>query len=192
MTKKCVSLVLFFSFGILSANAQYTTSGFFLKPHLIGAAWTLDDLDVDAESGGGGGLGLGYGFSEQWAVFIEGSAATIDAPDGGDYTLAHFDIGARFTLGNASSKFKGILDAAFTGRSAQFDIFGTKVELNGTGITVGVGLNYFLSRSIALDTGLSWTFGSIDEIKVGAFTEDVSVDATSARFILGIAWFTGR
>lgn len=192
MVKKGVLLLSFLLFGILSAHAQYTTDGFFLKPHLIGAAWTLDDLDVDAESGGGGGLGLGYGFSEQWAVFVEGSAATIDDPSGGEYTLAHFDIGARFTLGNSSSKFKGILDAALTGRSAQFDLFGTKIELNGTGFTLGVGLNYFLSRSVALDTGLAWTFGSIDEVKVGAFTEDVSVDATSARFILGIAWFTGR
>lgn len=189
-------IVLFISalsvLTVLTVQAQYSTKGFFVKPHAIGAAWTLDDLDVDAESGGGGGLSLGYGFSDLLAIYFEGSAAQID-PDGGvKYTLAHADLGLQATLGSPSSRIKVFFTGAVSGRVAELRFAGQTIELSGPGYTVGGGVNYFFSSALGLDAGLQATFGSIEEVKVGAFSEEVSIDATSLRVNLGLVWYPGR
>ena len=83
-----------------AASAQFSTAGMTLRPHLVGAAWTIDNTTVDAESGGGIGLGFDYGFSELIAAYVELSGSSIDGAGGESYALAHVDLGARFTFGS--------------------------------------------------------------------------------------------
>ena len=177
---------------VVPASAQYSTKGFFVRPHFLGTAWRLDDYESDTQSGGGMGLNLGYGFNETVAAYIEFSGAEIDPDEGENYVLAHVDLGAIFTVGAPTSKLKGNFMVALNGRAFELDQPGLDVEGSGGGLTAGGGILYFFSRSVALDLNLLLSFGEITEIKVNRFTADTNLDATSSRFNLGVAWYPGR
>ncbi len=193
MIKRGFFLFLLLVVLSIPAIAQYSMKGFFLRPHLTGAAWSLDDLNEDGHSGGGAGLGLGYGISEMFAVFLALSGAIMENDAGSSYTLAHFDVGVQLNLSKAESAVKVVLDAASSARTARFEVSGTDIDFNGIGGTLGGGVMYFLSPSFALDGGVQIMFGSIDEISFGGEIADIpDFDATSARVNFGLAWFPGR
>jgi hypothetical protein len=175
-----------------AASAQYSTRGFFVRPHLVGAAWRLDDFEEDAEAGGGLGLALGYGFNERVAAYLEFSGANIDPDTGSDYGLGHFDLGAMFTVGSYASRLKGNFMVALNGRAAELDQPGADIEASGAGLTLGGGVLWFTSPNLALDLNLLFTVGEISEVEVNGLTWNTNLDATSTRLNLGVAWFPGR
>jgi len=175
-----------------TASAPYSTRGFGLRPHFLGAAWSLDDFETDTQAGGGFGVNLAYGFSEVVAAYLEFSGAEIEPDEGDPYVLGHVDLGAIFTVGAPTSKVKGNFMVALNGRVFELDQPGANVEGSGGGLTAGGGVLYFVSHKVALDANLLWTFGEISEIKVNGLTWNTNLDATSTRFNLGIAWFPGR
>jgi len=65
------------------------------------------------------------------------------------------------------------------------------LELGGTGVTFGGGLQYFLNPKVAIDLGLLWTRGKFDEAKLdGESVEVTEANAlTGTRVLLGISFW---
>jgi len=164
--------------------------------HVAGAvhgAGIVFEGDSDAESGAGGGLALGWGLNRTVTLFVQGSAASIDMAGYNEtYTLAHFDVGARFNFRGPQAKALPYLTAALSGRSAGLDVAGDLLTITGVGGSVGGGLAVFLSPSAALDFGVLWTMGSFTEAEYQGMKETVDVSATSARVNIGVSWWAGR
>ena len=167
------------------------TEGFFIAPHLLGASLQAEDEPV--ESGGGFGLSIGYGLSRGAAFFLTIDAAKIDIQDPelqGNYTLAFGDLGARFNFLDETEKAIPYVQAAFTARVAQTTIEGIDIQLSGPAFTAGAGLNYYLQPNLAFDVGLSYSLGRFDRLTLDGDEIDIdSLDASGARFQLGLTWF---
>lgn len=71
---------------------------------------------------------------------------------------------------------------------------GTRGDLQarGAGLSAGVGLEYFVNPTLAVEGGLSWSFGKFSEGRQGTdewkHFGDASFSATSARFDIGLSW----
>jgi opacity protein-like surface antigen len=177
--------------GASSSSVNSITQGFFLAPHLLGAS--LQAEDEPTESGGGFGVSLGYGFSRLVSAFLTLDFAKIDIRDPeieGNYNLGQGDIGLRFSFRDQTQKAIPYAQAAFTGRVAQTTIEGTDIEISGPAFTVGGGLNYYFQPKLALDIGLSYTYGNFDTIKIdGDEVPSDKFNAAGARFQFGLTWF---
>ena len=173
-----------------AATVRSDPTGFHLAGHLTGAAIVFED--DPAESGAGGGLTLGWGVSRLVTIFVQGSGASIDTEDGNDtYTLAHFDLGARFNFRGPQARALPYLAVAYSGRSAGIDLDGDLFTITGAGPSFGGGLALFFTPAVALDLGLLWTTGSFTEAEFQGQKETVDVSAVSTRFDLGLAWWVG-
>jgi hypothetical protein len=170
--------------------------GFFLGLALNGSALTADDLDSDTENGGGLQLQLGWGFSPKLAIFLDGSAASMDA-DGESWILSHGDLGLRYHFAGPGKSFVPFVEGAFTGWvGSQDDVdFGNgtgDLEISGAGFTLGGGFLYFFNSRVALNTGVKWTKGEFDKVKFqNVSVEGLDIDATSARLNIGLTFFLG-
>ena len=64
-------------------------------------------------------------------------------------------------------------------------------EFGSLGFAFGGGINVHFIRALALTTGITWSLGNVDTIKVSG--TDVPVDPafrmTTRRFHVGIIWF---
>lgn len=181
-------ITLLFSSSLLHAqsiNAPfYNNKGFFINGSILGAAWTIDDLDIDAESGGGIGFKLGYNFNTNIGLFVSFDGASIKPDDGEDYALGHFDLGVQGTFRTTADRFRPFVRASILGMSVQDD----DLEINGAGFGLGAGALIFLSEKLALD--INYTHGWIDisEVKIGSITIDVDEKGTTGRFFIGLAY----
>jgi opacity protein-like surface antigen len=185
--------------GDLSAQAS-KNAGFMLNAHLSGNSiqWDLGEIDpdaeTDAETGGGFGVGLGYGFGERFAVIVNLDAATVSYPDDneddGERALVHFDIGGRFNFGSTASALRPYVNAAITGVAEGEGEGDEQVLVSGSGFSVGGGLQYFFTPSLALDAGLQGTFGNFTEVTLGDESTELDEDIsfTTARLQLGVTW----
>lgn len=189
------------SAGDLRAQAS-DNRGLMLNAHLSGNGITIseegDEDDSETESGAGLGFMVGYGFSESLALYLNVDGAAVkyeDEEDGDERALGHADLGVRFSFGGSGSALRPYLNAAISGVSESYEP-GDDVEItiSGGGVTVGGGLQYFFSRSLALDAALQGTFGNFSEIEIeGADAEvdlqdEIDADFTSARLQLGLTW----
>lgn len=173
-------------------SLESNTKGFFIGVHLNGTSWTVDDLGVSGENGGGMGLKLGYGFNQLVTIYGNIDGAVINPNEGGNYSLAHFDLGVNFNFGSQQRALRPYVDLALTGRAAQVTVGPAEIEISGAGFTAGGGLKYFFSLPLALDVGLLGTFGKLDEVSVGSISENISADASAVRLNIGIVWYPGR
>ncbi len=172
--------------------AASSTKGFFLGAHLNGSSVTIDEEGFEDDASGGGlGIQLGYGFTPQFALFVDGTAAQVE--DGA--ALGHFDLGVRWAFTSPTRRWVPSIEAAFTGRVLAEDdveLEGEEVdlEISGSGFTFGVGLQYYTTPNWAIGAGLKWTGGEFSSIKADNVTIDgFEIDATSARFNIGVTWF---
>lgn len=181
-----------------SLDAQVSkNSGFLLNLHVAGNTIesTFED-ESERSSGGGLGLGIGYGFGESFALVINLDAASVsleeDDEDGEDLALAHFDIGGRLNFGSTASALRPYVNAAFSGvaEGTTNEDADDNVTVSGAGFTVGGGLQYFFSPSLALDAGLQGSFGKFTQIQVGDESAEIDEDFkfTTARLQLGVSW----
>ncbi len=179
-----------------SGPASAGAKGFFLGLALNGSALTADDLDSDTETGGGLQLQLGWGFNPKLAIFVDGSAASMES-DGESWILSHGDLGLRYHFASAGKSFVPFVEGAFSswiGSQDNVD-FGSgtgDLEISGAGFTLGGGFLYFFTSRVALNAGLKWTKGEFDKVKFeNVSVEGLDIDATSARLNVGITWFLG-
>lgn len=181
-------LAIFFATTTLQAQNEavgtYETKGFYLNASVLGASWTMDELDIDAESGGGAGLKLGYNFNNNFGLFTSLDAALMN-PDEGEYVLAHFDIGLQGTFGAATSRFRPFLNLVASGMSAQDD----EIEINGAGISIGGGALVFLTRSVALNINYKHGLIEMSEYKMDSQSFDIEENATTMRLLIGLEFY---
>jgi len=183
-----LSIILLFTSSLLHAQSinapVYNNQGFFINGTVLGAAWTIDDLDIDAESGAGLGLKLGYNFNNNFGLFVSFDAAGIDADDGEDYVLGHFDIGVQGTFRTTADRFRPFVRASLAGMSAQDDDF----EINGSGFGLGAGALIFLTEKLALDVNYTHGWINLSEVKIGSQSFEIDEKATTGRFFIGLSY----
>lgn len=169
-------------------EAVYDTGGLVLGAALNGVAVQTED-EEELESGGGLTLQGGYGFGPLTVFLRLGGDAVTGASGGGDYSLAHVDLGGRYHLGG-TSRWQPFLEAAYSGRAVTFDAI--DLDARGAGITLGGGLFYFIAPAFSLGATLDYTFGDFEEARVseGEWV-DLGSDAfsvTTTRVDLGVNW----
>jgi hypothetical protein len=177
-------------------SAQSKTNGFLLNAHLVGSAiaGTADDAD-QVDAGGGLGFQLGYGFNDRIALYIgfDGASVTSDDDDTNtstDYTLGTGELGLRVTFGNEGQRWRPYLNAALTGVVSQDQEDDFDASVSGAGTTLGGGVQYFFSRSLAVDGALNLTSGSYTRAELDGDSEDLplGVGFNHTRLQLGVTW----
>src|SRR5262245_19431803 len=124
-----------FSFGghvaVIGANPdQFDLNGHLMNPATMSTA--------------GGGLTNAYGLTE-WLTFTL-NADGRESED--DRHLSFGDIGAQFFLPGWNNVLPH-LDIALTGHRAEFDTANGAIDTRGSGVSLGGGVQHFLSRSFA-------------------------------------------
>ena len=163
-----------------------------------------DDL-AKTKMGIGYGLQLGFDVTPALKLVAGWDAAKVDIDEEeaeGDFGLAQFDIGARYSFLNVSPKFQPYLQASVTPRSFGADIpdgEGGENEyiFSGIGYSFGGGLNYSLSPKLAIMGGLTYTMGKFDTLEIDGNEVDLDgeeVDANGMRVRVGLSFrpFQGR
>ena len=176
-------------------DAPSSVKGFFAGASLVGASLDTDtDDDLDAFSGGGLGLELGWGFSSGLALFLAADGGSLDRDEVDDVEIdrrVQVDLGARMNFGAGRRRLVPFLEAAFTGLVLEAEgAVANGAEYGGAGISIGGGVQYFVSPSISLNAGLRTTAGAITEVKVEGEDEDDVDDQffTTSRILLGATW----
>lgn len=181
------------------SEPRTNTTNLMLGLSLNGSAVRADDLNSSTESGAGLAAQIGWGFTKNFALVFDASAARIETV-GGDFDLAHVDIGGRWHFVSASHGFVPFLEVGYSGRAAmENDVlmsdgagntFTGDLSIIGSGISFGGGLQYFVGQKWALGGTFKWTAGEFTQVKIDDLTIDgLGIDATSARFNMGLTWF---
>lgn len=124
---------------------------------------------VQHDAGGGFGVSLGYGVTPALTLFARGSTG---------YLSSHLDLGARYSFGSPTDRVRPYFEGALS------RVGSTRAEerVAGYGLTGGAGIELRLARTLALDLGVSSTYGQLNP-------DDRPVaDFTSTRANLGIRW----
>ena len=161
------------------------------------AHWNTSSRDFSlltkGVSGPGIGLRLGYGIKQAYEVFLQGDFSVMsNANTGIDVAMGHFDAGLRFNVGSTTSRFRPLLDLAYSAVVASSDVLyygdpGT-LTLAGSGLTGGLGFNYFLSIPWAVHVRYSRVL--IGSFSSNTFTSEngIGEDAIDDKMLMG----TGR
>lgn len=192
--------------ALTPATRAQGTRGFMLNGRLLGAAVSVNPEEGDSETEAGAGLGLrvGYGFNERITLYFGVDGAAIEPEEGGDllengtYGLGTADLGVRFNF-PAGRSIVPYAEAALTGQALVFDFEGTDTNLNvsGGGLTVGGGAQFFVSRTLAIDAGLDFTFGKFTQAETDGPGPDVSEDLEDAGSVItrvgvGLSFYPSR
>jgi hypothetical protein len=164
------------------------TSGLNLGVFVHGYSGEAEGAEID--SGTGLGVHVGYGFHRNVSVYARGTLAPnepyVHAPE---FETAHFDLGLRVSPGASSWPIRPFVQGALTRREVYFS---NLTSARGNGYTVGGGLEGFLRRDLAIEVGVSRSYGGFDEISAPGIDgwEDVGegIDVTSTRVEIGISW----
>lgn len=161
------------------ANAQVDgrDRGFYLGITFIGSSLHVDDEGEDVfhvkDDGGGGLLKAGYSFNEVFSLELALSGANhdtsnpaVDARFGAIQLFAHY----RFSPGNA---FRPYVKGGFGGFVLALDSGSANARIEGGGIPIGGGFDYFFSSHFSL--GVDFTHNIIQYDKVTFSLADVDV-----------------
>ncbi|HEY9227605.1 MAG TPA: outer membrane beta-barrel protein [Gemmatimonadaceae bacterium] len=195
-----VALVASTAAQVVSAQPYKSRSmGFYL-----GAGIETDVVDVKTngaptEWGGGGALVAGYGFSKRWSAFAQLSGARMSASNndpnvdvGQHYTLAHLDVGTRVHFRAPQRMISPFAQLALSGRRVSNTVNGQDVSNSGGGLTLGGGVNAFVSTAVAVTASGNVTIGTFNRFEVNGDTRLIpaaSIGVNTFRFSLGATWF---
>jgi opacity protein-like surface antigen len=187
--------VLLSAFLAATASAQRAADvkGFHFGGALSATSIEMDETsftDDERESGLGLNLNAGYNFNRNFGLIVALTGASIDDEGTGDFRVGHADLGGRVSFPGRSA-FVPYLELALTAMSADFEVQGQDVELEGGGLTLGAGLNYFFSPRVAFDASLRFTGGKFTKIQINdRDAGDVDeLDVNTSRLNLGIAFY---
>lgn len=179
---------------------QSTTRGFTVGLHLTAASLSVEGGDDERNNAGGGGLYLGYGVNRRITIFVQGDGGQFDneSTDNieGEWTMGHFDVGVRFNFANSLRKWVPFLQGALGYRVVGVDnpvvddVPRNELSISGSGLTLGGGVDFYLSESWALDLQLLWTGGKFTTLRVDEVSvNNLDFDANSSRLNLGVSWW---
>lgn len=176
---------------------ESTTRGWNLGFHLQGVSLSIEG-DETADEGSGAGVRVGYGMNRIVTFFADLDGAAIDVAEAenleGDWRIGHLDLGARFHFANSLRWWVPFLEAAVGIRTVEVDDVGPNqddsVTFSGGSFSVGGGMDFYFTESVAMDLGVRFTGGEFSEIEIGSVSVgDLDIDASSGRFNLGIIWW---
>ena len=167
------TLSLLAAISMQSVSAQEsTTRGFNLGIHLSAASIEIDN---ERSNAGGGGLWIGYGFNRRVQLFLQLDGAEFDVSDAdvtGTWTMGHGDLGVRFHFANSLRSWVPYLQAAISGRAVSVDnatVEGTPrtdVALTGGAFSLGGGILFYFSQSLAADLQVLWSGGEFTQFRL--------------------------
>ena len=174
-----------------------------LNVHFGGTTLAREGSDT-SESGVGFGIRLGWGITKNLTLFVGLDTASIESEDpaitGGTYGLAQAEIGGIYNF-RAGKSLVPYFEAGFgTRRIASkviVDVGGNleegEAQTKGMSVMFGGGVNYFVARTFAVNTGLSVSSGHFDDFEVeGVRVANTDFNAASARLVLGVTWYPVR
>lgn len=146
-------------------------------------------------SGGGLGFQIGYGFSDRFTGYLGFDAASISQGDGfegleagDDYTFIFMDLGGRFHF-RPDSRWVPFLDVAGTVVGLGFDnMEGQETTFGGASLSLGAGLLYYVSPTLALEGGASFSGGSLMQREIAGSTTDVDMGVAGVRMQVGVSY----
>ncbi len=173
------------------------TTGLFVGLRTGGTGVAFDN-DRDGD-GGGLGLRLGYGFSELFTGYIGIDGATISNGDGfeglpadEDYTLVLMELGGRFNF-RQKSRWAPFAEGSFTVIGLGFDDeAGAEVGYGGYSGSVGGGLSFFASPTLALEGGAAFTAGHLTDREIAGVKSTIDLGVAAVRLHLGLSWYPMR
>jgi Outer membrane protein beta-barrel domain len=155
--------------------------------------------DIKTSTGLGGGVQVGYLISRRLTAYagLEVAKQPIDVLDfTGDFGLTHLEAGARLSFPVQKSKLLPYVGAWIGRRSMSSTVDlddGTEADLSVSGMAVGAngGVQYFVSRNVALDGGVSVGFGKMNTFKVSGQKQAVPTfnNTTTTRLQFGANWY---
>ena len=129
--------------------------------------------------GASGGVTLGYGVTNGLSVFARANTG---------YRNTQVDLGARLRLGSLNGVLRPYVEAATSRVGSDRNAAEMNADVWGTGTTVGAGVEYFLSRHVALDGGVVHTRGRFSDRPINEGGTGVSEKFISNRLQLGVTW----
>lgn len=180
-----------------AAAQRSTTRGFTVGAHLQGASLAVED--EDPSSGGGAGLRVGYGFNRKFAGYVEVDGIRFDVDNtefGGEWTMAHIDLGLRYSFANSLRRWIPFLEGAVGARAVRLEdatVDGEPVgelSFSGGALSLGGGIGFFVSETLAIETLVKFSGGTFEQVDVGDVSvNDLDIEASSFRFKIGLAWW---
>lgn len=168
------------------------TKGFLGNVHYSRTSLKIEDSDR-TDQGNGAGLRLGWGFNDKFTVFLGLTASKLIIEDDGgdgDYGLGQGDLGLTFNFANTNRALVPYLEVALSSHAIAYETIGGDVAQAGTGFTFGGGVNYFFSRSAALQLGLNFTTATFDDMELdGDQVPDSDFNASGGRLMIGFNWY---
>lgn len=163
-----------------SAAEPLDTRGLSVGVHLNRTAVNFQ-FDSDDVLGAGGGVTVGYGLTNRLSAFARANTG---------YQSAQVDLGARYRLGSLNAVLRPYVEGAATriGASREASGFNERESVWGTGATIGAGVEYFVSRNLAIDAGVVHTRGRFTEGTILKGGSGVSEKFISNRIQLGVTW----
>jgi Outer membrane protein beta-barrel domain len=180
-----------------SLAAQSNTSGFMLNGHFAGSSVSGTVEDSEPESGGGFGVALGYGFNERVTLYANLDVAELEYEEGdeedgddGKFGAGTVDLGLRINFGHDGQRWRPYLNTAFTAVVLADEMEEFEAATAGGGITLGGGVQYFFSPSLAFDGALNVTAGSFTTVEIDGEEEDLDagIGFSHGRLQLGVTW----
>lgn len=196
-----LALILLLAAVPLSARAQSAasnTDGLFLHVRAGGHGVAFEDAGDD--TGATLGLRAGYGVSDRVTLYFGLEGADLD---GGsrlpgldtDETsgLVYAELGGRFHFrpGHRLVPYADVA-VAVIGAGSEARAYGGDVGYGGAGLSLGGGALYFLSPTVALEGGASFTPGSLMERDLGGADEDIGVGVAGVRMHVGLTFYPFR
>ena len=191
-----VVLVLAVTAAPLQAQVRSVTEGLRLNAHLTLHSMDIEDA-VGEQEGGGLGIAFGWGFSPRWMVFLAADGGGLETEFEDDAGLGHIDLGVRYSFAGEQKRWVPYIEAALTGFSRRiegFSIEGDDFEIEhfGSGLSLGGGVQYYLTSAWALDGALRITGGELSQVAIdGGDREEMEeeIDASTTRVLLGVSWY---
>lgn len=137
------------------------------------------------DHGLGVGLHVGYQYTPEASVF-----ARVNLAKGQEADLTQADLGLRLSFGRTDSALRPFAQGALGVRTA--DIGSIDQDIRGLALTVGGGVEYFVSRTVAIEGGLSLSGGLFTHGRSGDGgwdpVEGNTITAFGSRLDIGISW----
>lgn len=204
LLKKYIALVLMCSMVSIFSQAQdaltlrSNTEGFHIGLGGSYKHWAssyFNQLDEIEPTGIGGGLNLGYGLNQHIELF-----ATLDyhtfafKNNWDDYNMTIFGVGTRYNFGGTLQAIRPYVELAYNYQymlispvNLNGQLF--KYELSGGALSVGGGLNFFVTPRLAINLRGGANVGKFSSFLLNEEGIEDRPDVKTFQFGVGLNYF---